>query len=166
MDRQQRIYRKLGLSDLDAVLGMNDTFREGFIVRENARQFLTDPKNWIFACLEQKISPAGENKLTSFCSEDKIVGFACGYELARLDGAGNMLYLHEVGVAEAYWRQGIATRILEGVRTLCALSGICRFFLFTHPDNHKACALYEKCGGEIGRDSGNGDRVYFFQTKQ
>lgn len=150
MDRHQRIYRKLGLSDLDAVLGMNETFREGFIVRENARQFLSDPKNWIFACLE----------------EGAVIGFAYGYELVRLDGAGYMLYLHEVGVAEEYWRQGIATRILEGVRTLCALSGICRFFLFTQPDNRKACALYEKCGGEIGRDSGNGDRTYFFQTKQ
>lgn len=148
MDGQQRSYRKLGLSDLDAVMDMNETFREGFIVRENARQFLSDPKNWIFACLEDK----------------KVIGFTYGYELMRLNSAGNMLYLHEVNVAEAYWRQGIATRILEGVGTLCALSGICRFFLFTQPDNRKACALYEKCGGEMGSDSANGDRVYFFQT--
>lgn len=142
----EREYRKLNISDLKLVLEMNQNFRDGFIFKENARQFLLNPKNWIFACVEEK----------------KIIGFAYGYELNRLDHQGNMLYIHEVGVHPQYQRQGIGFQILTSLKEICRLTGICRFFLITQKHNIAACELYEKAGGKTTVDSYDDDITYFF----
>lgn len=86
------ICRKLTPADIRMVMKMNENYREGFICEENGAEFLKNPNNWIFAAL----------------MEDTIIGFAYGYELNRLNNAGNMLYIHEVGVMEKYQRQGVA----------------------------------------------------------
>lgn len=142
----EREYRKLNLSDLELVFEM-DSFRDNFISKENARQFLLNPMNWIFACIEAK----------------KIIGFAYGYELNRLDNKGNMLYIHEVGVLPQYQRQGIGFQILNDIKNLCKLIGISKFFLFTQKHNIAACKLYEKAGGEKTSDDYN-DITYFFNS--
>lgn len=78
----KRIYRKLGISDLDLVRQMEGDFRSDFICEENARLFLANPMCLIFACIEN----------------NRVIGFAYGYELNRLNNTGNMLYIHEVSV--------------------------------------------------------------------
>jgi len=133
-----RVFRKLGLSDLPMVLNMETDFRAGFICEENARLFLSDPMNWIFACIQ----------------DGRIIGFAYGYELNRLNDAGNMLYIHEVSVLPEFQRQGVGRGILNGIKSLCKLSGICKFFLHTANSNLAACALYESCGGKPAHDDG------------
>lgn len=143
---QGREYRKLNISDLELVLQMNEDFRNGFISEDNARQFLLNPMNWIFACIQDK----------------KIIGFVYGYELNRLDNKGNMLYIHEVGVLPQYQRQGIGFQILTNIKNICKLIGISRFFLFTQKHNIAACALYEKAGGEKTSGAYDGDVTYFF----
>lgn len=138
---QKREFRKLCFSDLELVLQMENDFRNGFIYEENTRQFLSNPMNWIFACIQEK----------------QIIGFAYGYELNRLDNKGNMLYIHEVGVLPKYQKQGIGFQILTGIKNLCKLTGICRFFLFTQKHNTAACALYEKAGGEKANNTYDDD---------
>lgn len=138
-----RSFRKLSISDLHLVMNMEKDFRGNFICQENARQFLLNPMNWIFACIE----------------DNRIIGFAYGYELNRLNDIGNMLYIHEVGVLPEYHRQGIGKQILNSIKVLCKLSGICRFFLFTEKSNIAACALYDSVGGEPAHDD---DVSYFF----
>lgn len=141
-----REYRKLQISDLALALGMDGNFRANFICVENARQFLLNPMNWVFACIE----------------DQQIIGFAYGYELNRLDHKGNMLYIHEVGVLPQYQRQGIALQLLTHIKQLCKLIGICRFFLITHKHNEAACALYEKAGGDKSHNAMEDDVTYFF----
>lgn len=138
-----RSFRKLGIHDLDLIVNMEKDFRTNFICRENARHFLLNPMNWIFACIE----------------DHRIIGFAYGYELNRLNNTGNMLYIHEVGVLPEYQRQGIGKQILNSIKQLCKLSGICKFFLFTEKSNNGACALYESVGGIPAHDD---DISYFF----
>ncbi|WP_155987917.1 GNAT family N-acetyltransferase [Gorillibacterium massiliense] len=142
----KRVYKKLSLSDLHLVLRMEQDFRSGFICVDNARQFLSNPSNWLFACIE----------------DERIIGFAYGYELNRLNDIGNMLYIHEVGVLPEYQRQGIGREMLTRMKELCTLSGICRFFLFSQKSNTAACALYESVGGEASHED---DVAFFFQTK-
>jgi len=140
-----RSFRKLSISDLQLVLQMEKDFRSEFVCLENARLFLSNPANLIFACIEN----------------NRIIGFAYGYELNRLNNTGNMLYIHEVGVLPEYHRQGIGKQLLSGIKSLCKLSGICRFFLFTEKSNIAACALYESAGGEPAH---NDDVTYFFNN--
>lgn len=143
---REREFRKLSISDLELVLQMENDFRSGFIFQENARQFLSNPMNWIFACIQEK----------------QIIGFAYGYELNRLDNKGNMLYIHEVGVLPQYQKQGIGFQILASIKNICKLTGICRFFLITQKHNKAACALYEKAGGEKASKTHDDDVTYFF----
>ena len=138
-----RVYRKLGITDLALVMQMDTDFRKDFVCEENVRVFLSNPMNWLFACIDN----------------NKIVGFAYGYELNRLNSIGNMLYIHEVSVLPEFQRQGIGRQILVGIKSLCVLTGICRFFLFTEKSNQAACALYESVGGEPAH---NDDVSYFF----
>ncbi|MCA0386582.1 MAG: GNAT family N-acetyltransferase [Firmicutes bacterium] len=142
-----RVYRKLQISDLPLVIGMGENFRANFICEENARQFLMNPMNWIFACIQ----------------DQKIIGFAYGYELNRLDQQGNMLYIHEVGVLPDFQRQGIGLQLLMNMKMICERLGICRFFLFTQRHNQAACALYEKAGGHKGNETLEDDVTYFFK---
>jgi len=124
---------------------MNQDFREGFICAENARAFLSQAHNWLYACIEN----------------GRVVGFVHGYELNRLDAAGNMLYVHEVGVLPEYQRQGIGRKLLGDIKTLCRLSGICRFFLVAMRSNEAAMGLYQSHGGEVCNDA---EIRFFFNT--
>ena len=126
-----RVYRRLSLRDLSMVVQMEGAYWEGFIREENARQFLSSPTNVLFACIE----------------EGRVIGFAFGYELCRLDDAGDMLYIHAVEVLEGYRRQGIGRELMRVLKDYCRLRGLCRFYLFTDETNAAARALYRSCGG-------------------
>lgn len=140
-----RIFRRMTAADLDAVLEMNRTFRPGFITASGAKVFLADDRNWLWA------------GVTDGC----IDAFAYGYAMDRLDG-GKMLYLHEVGVADACQRQGAGTMLLETLKETCRRQGFHRIFLITHQSNAAANALYRHCGGVVSCDSGGKDTAYLF----
>jgi ribosomal protein S18 acetylase RimI-like enzyme len=128
-------------------LEMNKSFREGFIVNKNAESFLKDESDWLYAAV----------------ADDTVLGFAYGYELKRLNDSGNMLYIHEVGVMEAYQRRGIGYTLLNKLKEECKQRGICRFFLITGQNNAGANALYQKLGGELSGESEERTGLLFFK---
>ena len=138
-------FRRMTANDLASVLEMNHTFRPDFITEAGACAFLTDHRNWLWAGI----------------TEERIIAFAYGYALDRLDGR-RMLYLHEVGVADSLQRQGIGTSMLQTLKAACRAEGFHRIFLVTHQCNEAANALYCKCGGEVSCDSGGHDVTYMF----
>ncbi|MCL2285586.1 MAG: GNAT family N-acetyltransferase [Firmicutes bacterium] len=141
----KRTYRKLGIIDLQLLINTrNETeaLEMWAVDEESARIFLSNPANYFFACIE----------------DDKIIGYICGHELNRLDGTGNMLYIHGVGVHAAYRQQGVGKQMMTNIKQLCKLSGIRKIFLYTHKTNTAACALYDSTGGNATRD----DNVSYF----
>lgn len=138
-------FRRMTTNDLASVLEMNYTFRPNFITQEGASAFLADHRNWLWAGI----------------AEARIIAFAYGYALDRLDGR-RMLYLHEVGVAEEHQRQGTGTAMLQALKDECRKQGFHRIFLITHQCNTAANGLYRKCGGEVSSDSGGNDTTYMF----
>jgi ribosomal protein S18 acetylase RimI-like enzyme len=140
-----RCFRKLTFSDLPLVLQMEKDFRSNFVCQENAKLFLSNSSNWIFACIE----------------DERIIGFAYGYELNRLNDVGNMLYIHEISVLSEFQGQGIGKQILNGVKSLCKVHGIYKIFLVTEKSNVAACTLYESVGGKSERSD---DVLYFFDN--
>ncbi|HIV27057.1 MAG TPA: GNAT family N-acetyltransferase, partial [Candidatus Ornithocaccomicrobium faecavium] len=110
------------------IMRMNQDFRQGFADPEATQRFLQNPANWFFAALW----------------EETVIGFAYGYALPRLNGSKNMLYLHEVGVAQRYQRQGIGMQMMCALQNICAKSNIGKIFLFTDSRNAPANALYRK----------------------
>ena len=138
-----REYRRLSVSDLEMVMRLNETYRQGFANRENAYAFLVQPQNWFFACVE----------------DGHILGFCQGYACVRLNEAGALLYIHELAVLPAYRRQGIGKAMLDTLKILCRLSGIRRLFLITQQSNQPARALYDSARG---RPAHRDDLVYVF----
>lgn len=97
------IYRRLTPADLDAALQMKRDFRPELISEEGAAAFLADgDRCWLFAGL----------------LEGRVIAFAYGYALPRPDGR-RMLYVHEVGVQEAYQHQGYGTALLTALKDVC-----------------------------------------------
>lgn len=139
-------YRKLGPQDLDLALGMNHGFRRGLVDEKAAGRFLVNPKNWLFTALDF----------------DRVLAFAYGYELERLDQRGPMLYIQELGVLPEYQHHGLGQHLMEALLEAAKSQGICKLFLITHKHNQAACQLYEKTGGQAMVDSQDDDRVYFF----
>ena len=144
--REAYTCRRLDEKDIESVLAMNRDYREDFICREQALAFLQDEDCWMFAAL------LGET----------VIGFAYGYALRRLDKKGKMLYIHEVGVMERFWRQGVGYAMMGALREACREEGFCRFFLTAYQDNEGANALYRKLGGQVSEESQGKDTVYHF----
>jgi ribosomal protein S18 acetylase RimI-like enzyme len=142
-------YKKILLEDIKMVLNMEGDFRDNFLQEEYVKRFLKNPMNWLFVCI----------------SKDRIIGFAYGYELNKLNTLENMLYIHEVGVLPEFQRKGIGTELLKELKNVCKKNGIYKIFLFTQKSNIGACKLYEKSGGELAWDSKDDDRTYFFNVK-
>ena len=140
-------YRKLSSDDLPMALAMNRDFREGFAEKSSLRAFLSSQDCWLFAAI----------------LENRIVGFAYGYALQRLNTDRKMLYIHEVGVLDAFQRHGIGTRLMEKLREACETEHICKMFLICYQNNDGANALYRKAGGETMVESKGKDTVYWFQ---
>lgn len=141
------IYKKLTSRDIDAAMEMNTTFRDEFLSRESTLHFLQNPDNWLFVAI----------------SDSKIIGFAYGYALDRLDTPNKMLYINEVGIAGGYKQQGIGTNLMTALKQDAKASGIHKIFLYTDQENRGANALYQKTGGEVSYDSKGNDTVYFFR---
>lgn len=140
-------FKKLTLQDLPLALAMNRDFRAGFAEEESLRLFLANPDCWLFAAM----------------AENRIVGFAYGYALQRLNTERKMLYIHEVGVLEEYQRQGIGTQLILKVKEACRAENICKMFLCCYQNNRGANALYRKTGGQTCAESRGEDTVYWFQ---
>ncbi|HZK41624.1 MAG TPA: GNAT family N-acetyltransferase [Clostridia bacterium] len=136
----------MGPQDLDLALTINDGFRRGLVHEEATGLFLANPKNWLFTSLDSH----------------KVLAFAYGYELDRLDPRGPMLYIHELGVLPPYQHQGLGQDLLEALLEKARGVGISKVFLVTHKHNLVACHLYEKAGGQAMVDSRDDDRVYVF----
>lgn len=143
-------YRRLTASDISLALGMNADFRAGLIDRAAVEKFLNDDRNWLFAAI---------------CA-DKVVGFAYGCRMARMDGKSDMLYIHEVGVADAMQRRGVGTALMRALLDDARREGIGKVFLVTSRSNAAANALYRKVGGEESSDSGGDDVCYFFMPEE
>ncbi|NNF00550.1 MAG: GNAT family N-acetyltransferase [Pyrinomonadaceae bacterium] len=79
---------------------------------------------------------------------DKIVGGLTAYELSGYKNEETEMYLFEMGVYDAFRRQGIATRLIETLKDICRVKGIEEMFVGAWADNVPALKLYEKTGGK------------------
>jgi len=143
-----RTYRRLTLADIPLLLEtQKETKALDFyhVDTESVKIFLSNPSNYFFACIDN----------------NKIIGYICGHELNRLDNAGNMLYIHAVGVHADFRQQGIGKQMMDRIKQLCKHDAITKIFLYTKKTNKPACALYDSCGGYAHCD----DNVSYFFTK-
>jgi ribosomal protein S18 acetylase RimI-like enzyme len=78
---------------------------------------------------------------------DTVVGMATGIAYAHPDKP-LQLFINEVGVDDAYRRQGIGTALVRRMLQEGALAGCREAWVATEVDNVEAIALYRSTGGE------------------
>lgn len=100
------------------------------------------------------------NYLLVYEHENKVVGFAYGYELQRFDGRGNMMYMHQVEVHYEFRQKGIGRKLMESFIEICKRRDCDRLFLITNKSNIPAITLYHSVGGTTPHDD---DLLYSFQ---
>ena len=101
-----------------------------------ADRFLRDPRHHLVAAI------AG----------DRPVGFVSGVDYWHPDKPRE-LWINEVGVACAWQKRGVGTRVLQGMLDHALELGCREAWVLTDHDNAAAVALYRKLGGvEKGTD--------------
>lgn len=91
------------------------------------------------------------NELVVALSAGEVVGFASGTVVMHPDKAVGF-FVNEVGVGDAFRRQGIATRLLQRIIDLARDRGCEEFWLVTEGDNTPARGLYRKLNAQETED--------------
>lgn len=78
--------------------------------------------------------------------ERRLVGYALLVRLYRAQYAARAMDLHHLFVAPEARRSGIGRALIQAARAEAEAQGCVRLMVGTHPDNHRAQALYRNLG--------------------
>ena len=78
--------------------------------------------------------------------DDEVVGGLVAYELQKLERERSEIYIYDLAVSDAYRRQGIATRLIEELKTLAAKRNAYIIFVQADLPDAPAISLYTKLG--------------------
>ena len=123
-------YKQLNMEDAHFLKDLARNFKGTRIDKYTAECFIENPDNYLIGCID----------------DNKVVGFALCYRLQRYDGRGDMMYVHEVEVKEAYRRKGTGKLLLDYIKLICVENDFSKMFVITNKSNTPAMYLYEKIG--------------------
>src|SRR5207244_13487719 len=78
--------------------------------------------------------------------DDTVVGGLTAYELQKPERERIEIYIYDLAVATAHRRQGIATALIEELKTIAATRGAYVIFVQADCGDAPAVALYSKLG--------------------
>ena len=101
--------------------------------------------------------PAGPEHLENLLADDKFIaltanvdgelaGALAAYELVKFEAERSEIYIYDLAVIERYRRQGVATALIEEVKSIARDKGAWVIFVQADPPDAPAVALYEKLG--------------------
>ncbi len=78
--------------------------------------------------------------------DDRMVGALAGYELVKFEAERSEIYIYDLAVREEYRRCGVATALIESLKSIALGRGAWVIFVQADPPDAPAVALYEKLG--------------------
>ena len=78
---------------------------------------------------------------------ETVIGGLAAYELTQYKLETRDMYLYEMAVDAAHRRRGVASELIERLKTLCAEKGIEQMFVGAQAANTPAVRLYQATGG-------------------
>lgn len=79
--------------------------------------------------------------------DNKIVGFAYGYDIIHPDGK-HAYFIYSIGMLPDYQDKGYGTKLLSFIKDYISNNGYFEMFVMTDKGNPRACHVYEKLGGK------------------
>ena len=103
--------------------------------------------------------PAGEDYLCRLLADDKfialvarrdgeLIGALAGYELVKFEAERSEIYIYDLAVREPFRRTGVATALIDFLKSLARERGAWMIFVQADPPDEPAVALYRKLGVE------------------
>lgn len=134
--------RDLLPDDIDLMNSLLSTFGEAF--GDTATYMENRPSSEYLRCLL-----SGDSLIALVAlKEDEVVGGITAYELRKFEQARSEIYIYDLAVSSEHRRQGIATALIEGLRTIAKARGAYVMFVQadTGVEDEPAIALYTKLG--------------------
>jgi aminoglycoside 3-N-acetyltransferase I len=78
--------------------------------------------------------------------EDEVIGGIAAYVLPKFEQARSEVYIYDLAVSEPNRRRGVATALIEEIRSLAAKRGAYVIFVQADYGDDPAVALYTKLG--------------------
>lgn len=132
--------RRLGASDLTAMRALNTVFGHVF---DDVRTYAEDPppddalRLWL----------GQPHHIVLVCEIDgQVIGGLVAYVLDKFEQMRSEIYIYDLGVDQAWRRQGVATRLIHRLQTMAGALGSWVVFVQADLDDPPAIALYEKLG--------------------
>lgn len=131
--------RTLGRDDVDTMRRMMTLFGEAF---GDAQTYGRTPSA---GYLERLLARDTFIAIAALKGND-VVGGLAAYVLPKFEQERSEIYIYDLAVAEAHRRQGIATAMIEALRTECATRGAWVIYVQADYGDDPAVALYTKLG--------------------
>jgi aminoglycoside 3-N-acetyltransferase I len=130
----------LAPADVGLMRQLNGLFAEAF---DDADAYTAAPPS--DAYLENILRMQHVITLVAF-EDAAVVGGLVAYELPKLERSRSEVYIYDLAVAEAHRRRGIATRLIEQLRTIAHQRGAWVVYVQADHGDDPAIALYTKLG--------------------
>ncbi|HEU4404386.1 MAG TPA: AAC(3)-I family aminoglycoside N-acetyltransferase [Polyangiaceae bacterium] len=132
---------RLGPGDLASMRRLNALFGEAFDDRET---YGAEPPD--DAYLSALLAKEHVIALTAVGEGGRVLGGLVAYELEKFERARREIYIYDLAVAEEQRRRGVATALIEHLRTLAAERGAWVIYVQADYGDDPAVALYTKLG--------------------
>lgn len=101
--------------------------------------------------------PAGPKHLEQLLADDRFIaltaqmngemaGALAAYELVKFEAERSEIYIYDLAVIERYRRRGVATALIEELKSVARDKGAWVIFVQADPPDAPAVALYDKLG--------------------
>lgn len=134
--------RRLGADDLPAYRAMNALFSEAF---EEPEHYAARPPSDAYAM--EQLARRDTIMLIAEAG-DRTVGALVAYVLPKFEQARSEVYIYDLAVAGPSRRQGIATALIDALRSIAREIGAWVIYVQadTLPEDEPARSLYDKLG--------------------
>ena len=134
--------RRLGATDIGAMRAVNAMFARAFDDRESYGSSPPDDRY-----LEDQLAADATIVLAAFDGAD-VVGALVAYVLPKLEQERSEIYIYDLAVAEAHRRQGIATALIDTLRSNAEEVGAWVIYVQADYGDGPAVELYSKLGSK------------------
>jgi aminoglycoside 3-N-acetyltransferase I len=132
--------RRLGPGDISMLHRLNALFGDAF---EDHDSYEAKPPSDKY--LESLLAKEHVIALVAMAGEE-LLGGLVAYELDKFERARRELYIYDLAVDKKHRRRGIATALIENLRTIAAQRGAWVIYVQADHDDDPAITLYDKLG--------------------